>query len=88
MHNITKKGTKGPPPWIKGSDYDLVFIKLKAIISDSKLHLHHKDKLKRLFLEVDASDVGWGPCAYQMLIAFEGNPKDEGRMRIGDTGPR
>ena len=39
-------------------------------------------------MEVDASDVGWGVCAYQMLIAFEGDPKDEGRMRIGDTGPK
>jgi hypothetical protein len=56
---------------------------------DSKLYLHHKEnKLKRLFLEVDASDVGWGACAYQMLMAFEGDPKDECRMRIGDTGPR
>ncbi len=88
LHNITKKGAKGPPPWIKGSDYDLAFLKIKAIISDSRLYLRHKDKLKRLFLEVDASDVGWGACAYQMLIAFEGDPKDEGRMRIGDTGQR
>jgi hypothetical protein len=23
LHNITKKGVKGPPPWIKGSDYDI-----------------------------------------------------------------
>jgi hypothetical protein len=37
---------------------------LKAIINDTKLYLHHKDALKRLFLEVDASDVGWGACAY------------------------
>jgi hypothetical protein len=57
-------------------------------MSDSRLYLHHKDKLRRLFLEVDASDVGWGACAYQMLIAFEGDPKDEGGMRIGDTGQR
>jgi hypothetical protein len=41
-----------------------------------------------LFLEVDASDVGWGACAYQMLKLLEGDPQDEGRMRIGDTGPR
>jgi hypothetical protein len=38
--------------------------------------------------QVDASDVGWEACTYQMLIAFEGDPKDEGRMCIGDTGPR
>jgi hypothetical protein len=39
-------------------------------------------------LEVDASDVSWGACAYQMLMDFVGDPKDEGRMRIVDTGPR
>ena len=33
--------------------------------------------------QVDASDVGWEACTYQMLIAFEGDLKDEGRMRIG-----
>ncbi len=74
LHNITKKGAKGPPPWIRGTDYDLAFKRLKAIISDTKLYLHHKNKLKRLFLEVDASDVGWGSCAYQMLMDF-GDPK-------------
>jgi hypothetical protein len=88
LHNITKKGVKGPPPWIKGSDYDNAFHKLKAIIADTKLYLHHKDATRRLFLEVDASDVGWGACAYQMLKAYIGDQKDEGRMRIGDTGPR
>ena len=86
--NITKKGVKGPPPWIKGSDYDLAYLKLKAIIADTKLYLHHKDATRRLFLEVDTSDVGWGACAYQMLIAFVGDLGEEGRMRIGDTGPR
>ena len=88
LHNITKKGAKGPPPWVKGTDYDLAFLKLKAIINDTKLYLHHKDALKRLFLEVDASDVGWGGCAYQMPGDYKGDPSEEGRMRIGDTGPR
>jgi hypothetical protein len=41
-----------------------------------------------LFLEIDASVVGWGACAYQMLKAYIGDPGAEGRMRIGDTGPR
>ena len=50
--------------------------------------MHHKDALRRLFLEVDASDVGWGACAYQMLIPYIGELCDEGRMRIADTGPR
>jgi hypothetical protein len=58
IHNITKKGVKCPPPWIQGSDYDLSFLRLKkAIILDTKLYLHNKDKNKRLFIEVDASDV-------------------------------
>ncbi len=24
LHDNTKKGVKGPPPWIKGTDYDFV----------------------------------------------------------------
>jgi hypothetical protein len=48
----------------------------------------HKDALKRLFLEVDASDVGCGACAYQMLFPYDGDQSEEGRMCIGDTGPR
>ena len=39
LHNITKKGVKGPPPWVKGSEYDITFHKLKAIIANSKLYL-------------------------------------------------
>ncbi len=50
--------------------------------------MHHKGALRRLFLVVDASDVGWGACAYQMLKAYLGDPVDEGRMKIGDTGPK
>jgi hypothetical protein len=73
---------------VKGTDYDLAFIKLKAIINDTKSYLHHKDALKRLFLEVDASDVGWGACAYQMPGDYKGDPSEEGRMRIDNLGPR
>ena len=61
---------------------------MKALLLDEKLYLHHKDPLKILFIEVDASDVGWGACAYQMREPFEGDPKDEARMRVGDTGPK
>jgi hypothetical protein len=57
---------------------------VKALLLDEKLFLHHKDPLKILFIEVDASDVGWGACAYQMRVPFEGDPKDEARMRVGD----
>ena len=88
LHTITGKGVQGPPPWIIGSDYDIAFQKLKAIITNNKLYLHHKDSTQRLFLEVDASDVGWGGCAYQMKERWKGDPKDEGRMRINDKGTR
>ena len=42
----------------------------------------------RLFIEVDASDAGWGACAYQMVHPWTGHPDVEGRGRQGDTGPR
>ena len=88
IHNITKKGAKCPPPWIEGSDYDVAFRRLKAIILDTKLYLHNKDKNKRLFIEVDASDVGWGACAYQITETWEGDPLDEGRARVNHRGIR
>ncbi len=90
LHNITKKGAKCPPPWIAGSDYDVAFLRLKAIILDTKLYLHNKDKNRRLFIlaEVDASDVGWGACVYQLAEAWNGQPEDEGRVRVNDRGKR
>jgi hypothetical protein len=88
IHNITKKGSNCPPPWIEGSDFDIAFHRLKAIILDTKLYLHNKDKNKRLFIEVDASDVGWGACAYQLVEIWKGNPEDEGRASVNDRGIR
>ena len=72
----------------KRQNYDLAFHRVKALLLDESLYLHHKDPSKILYIEVDASDVGWGACAYQMRNSFEGDPKDEARMRVGDTGPR
>ncbi len=43
LHDITKKGANGPPPWIKGTSYDLAFVRLKTLILNGKLYLHHKD---------------------------------------------
>ncbi len=57
LHGITMKGANGPPPWIKGTSYDLAFVRLKTLILDGKLYLHHKDKTKKLFMEVDVCDV-------------------------------
>ncbi len=88
LHKLTKKSTVFPKPWIEGSDYDVALHRVKAMLLDTQLYLHHKNPLKMLFLEVDASNVGWGACAYQMREPFKGDPKDEGKSRISDNGPR
>ncbi len=67
MHGLTKKSRAFPKPWIKGTDYDLSFESLRSSILDSSNFLHHKNCRERLFIEVDASDAGWGACAYQMV---------------------
>ena len=82
LHNLTKKATIFPKPWLEGSDYDISFHRLKAILLDTNLYLHHKNPDEMLFIEVDASDVGWGACAYQMHKRWEGDPNDEARGRI------
>ena len=71
------KTTQFPKPWLAGTSYDLAFHRVKALLLDESLYLHHKDPSKILYIEVDASDVGWGACAYQMRNPFEGDPKDE-----------
>ena len=88
LHGLTKKARAFPKPWIKGEDYDLSFNSLRSAILDSTNFLHHKDCTARLFIEVDASDAGWGACAYQMVEPWTGDPADEGRARQGDTGAR
>ncbi len=60
---------------------------MNALITDTKLYLHQKKRSKGCSL-VDASDVGWGACAYPMPGIYEGNPNEEGRMRINDLGLR
>ncbi len=88
LHVLTKKTTQFPKPWLTGAGYDVAFHRVKALLlDDEKLYLHHKDPSKILYIEVDASDVGWGACAYQMRNPFDGDPKDDARMRVGDTGP-
>jgi hypothetical protein len=88
LHGLTKKARSFPKPWIKGEDYDLSFNLLRSAILDSTNFLHHKDCTARLFIEVHASDAGWGACAYQMVEPWTGDPADEGRGRQGDTGAR
>jgi hypothetical protein len=88
LHNLTKKATVFPKPWLDGSAYDLAFHRLKAILLDTSLYLHHKNTNEMLLIELDASDVGWGACAYQMHIIWTGDPADEARGRINDVGKR
>jgi hypothetical protein len=38
-----------------------------------------------LFLKVDASDFGWGACAYQMVKLWDGDPSEQARIRVNDT---
>ena len=81
LHGLTKKARAFPKPWIKGTDYDLSFESLRSSILDLANFLHHKDCRSRLFIEVDASDAGWGACAYQMVHSWTGPPDEEGRGR-------
>ncbi len=81
LHGLTKKARAFPKPWIKGDDYDLSFESLRSSILDSRNFLHHKNSNERLFIEVDASDSGWGSCVYQMVERWKGDPADEGRGR-------
>ena len=88
LSNLTKKNVIFPKPWVKGTDYDIAFKRLKAVMLDGARYLFNKNPAKRLFIEVDASDAGWGACAYQMVKPFQGDPAEEGRARINDKGPR
>ena len=79
----------GVPETLKENEvYYKAFRELKAAILDSANFLHHKDPLKHLFLEVDASDSGWGAGAYQLVEDWIGDLQSEGRGRQDHTGPR
>ena len=88
LHMLTKVKTAFPTPWIKGSAYDIAFHRLKTAMLDGTRFLHHQQTDKRLFIEVDASDFGWGACLYQAKDDWKGDPKDEGEARNGKTTER
>ncbi len=88
LYALTKKAVVFPKPWKENEVYSKAFRELKAAILDSENFLHHKDPTKRLFLEVDASDSGWGACAYQLVKKWDGDPQAEGRGRQEHTGAR
>ena len=78
LQDLTKGKKPFPNPWIEGSDYDISFHRMKAAMLDGSRNLYNKDPTQRLFIEVDASDAGWGACAYQMVEPWKGAPEDEG----------
>ncbi len=47
---------------------------------DEPKYLWNKVHTKRLFIETDASDLGWGACAYQ--FADDVDAEDEGQYRL------
>ncbi len=53
LHVLTKKTTQFPKPWLAGTGYDLAFHRVKALLLDDSLYLHHKDPSKILYIEVD-----------------------------------
>jgi hypothetical protein len=71
-----------PRTWIPGTDYDIAFWRLKSMMLDQPLILWNKLSSKRLFVEVDASQQGWGACAYQYAEEPPPECEDEGRVRL------
>jgi hypothetical protein len=66
LHALTKgNGTAFPKPWLTGSPYDLAFHRLKAAMLDPARYLWNKISSKHLFIECDASDLGFGAAAFQ-----------------------
>ena len=51
LHKLTKKLTQFPKPWVEGSEYDIAFRRLKAILLDTSLYLHHKNPDEMLFMK-------------------------------------
>jgi hypothetical protein len=88
LHALTKGGVPFPKPWLKGAPYDLAFHRLKAAMLDPARFLWNKVNVKRLFIECDASDLGFGAAAYQYEAGpLDGTP-EEGRKRLNDPSKK
>ncbi len=55
---------------------------------DESLFLCNKDSLKRLFIEVDACNEGWGACAYQYADSKPPDVEDECRFMLMSKLPK
>ena len=85
LHRLTRKNTIFPKPWLPDTDYDIAFHKLKGMMLDSPLFLWNKVSNRRIFIEVDSSQEGWGACVYQYADDPPMGVDDEGRYRLLET---
>ena len=67
LHRLTRKGIIFPSgdKWIHGTDYDIAYHYVKAMMIDTPLYLWNKVPGKHLFIEVDSCNEGWGAVIYQ-----------------------
>jgi hypothetical protein len=84
LHALTKGASIFPKPWLKGAPYDLSFHRLKAAMLDPARFLWNKVPTKRLFVECDASDLGFGAAAFQFPLGQFSHQPEEGRLRLTD----
>jgi hypothetical protein len=82
LHRLTRVTEPFPKQWLPGTDYDIAFYRIKSMMLDESLFLWNKDSLKRLFIEVDACNEGWGACAYQYTDSKSPDVEDEGRFML------
>ena len=82
LHRLTRKNTIFPKPWLPDTDYDIAFHKLKGMMLDTPLFLWNKVSNRRIFIEVDSSQEGWGACVYQYADDPPMGVEDEGRYRL------
>ena len=89
LHALTRDKVPFPRPWLKGADYDVAFHRLKTMMINENLFLWNKISERRLFIEVDACEFGWGACAYQYAHdPSEETVEDEGRHRLLSKEPK
>ena len=84
LYRLTRKATIFPKPWLPDTDYDIAFHMIKGMMLDTPLFLWNKVSTKRLFIEVDSSQTGWGACVYQYAEDPPVGVEDEGRFRLLD----
>ena len=70
------------------ADTDVSTHRIKSMMLDESLFLWNKDSNKRLYIEVDACNEGWGACAYQYAEPKPPDVEDEGRYMLMSKLPK